>query len=79
MITLLGLVLVNVSPLSDARSDKGAEAGTVFCAPTIKPFRRKPPVVAVDVGPMEIESGKTAVWRVAETVRRSAVDGTGSR
>jgi hypothetical protein len=43
-----------------------------------KAVRRKPPVVAADAGPREIECGKTAVWRVVETVRRSAADGTGS-
>ena len=34
-----------------------------------KVARRKPLVVAADAGAMEIEWGKTAVWRMAETVR----------
>ena len=43
-----------------------------------KVARRKPLVVAADAGAMEIEWGKTAVWRIAETVRWSATDEIGS-
>jgi len=34
-------------------------------------------VVATDAGRMEIEWGETAVWSVAEVVRRSTADDTG--
>ena len=43
-----------------------------------KAVRRKPPVVAADAGPMEIEWEETAVWKVAEAVRKSTAEGVGS-
>jgi hypothetical protein len=42
-----------------------------------KAVRRKPPVVAADAGPMEIQLREGAVWRCAEVVRQSTTDDTG--
>ena len=39
--------------------------------------RRKPPVVAADAGPMQIQLREGAVSRCAETVQQSTTDDTG--
>jgi hypothetical protein len=42
-----------------------------------KAVRRKPPVVAADAGPMEIQLREGAVSRCAEAVRQSRTDDSG--
>jgi hypothetical protein len=42
-----------------------------------KAVRRKPPVVAADAGPMEIQLWEGAVSRCAEAVQQSTTDDTG--
>ena len=42
-----------------------------------KAVRRKPPVVAADAGPMQIQLREGEVSRCAEAVRQSTTDDTG--
>ncbi len=41
-------------------------------------IRRKPPVVATDAGPMQIQLWEGSVSRCAEAVRQSTTDDSGS-
>src|SRR5437879_1350268 len=56
---------------------KTVRASTVLRRAFDKAVRRKPPVVAADAGPMEIELRKVAVSRSAEAVRQSTTDDSG--
>ena len=67
----------DVSALSDARFQEELCPGTMVWRAFDKAVRRKPPVVAADAGPMEIQLREGAVWRCAETVRQSTTDDSG--
>ena len=62
-------ILINVSALSEARFQEELRTGTMVWRAFDKAVRRKPPVVAADAGPMEIQLREGAVSRCAEAVR----------
>ena len=70
-------LLINVSALSEARFQKKVHASTVLRRAFDKAVRRKPPVVAADAGPMQIQLWEGAVSRCPESVRQSTTDDTG--
>ena len=67
----------DVSALSEARFQKQVHASTVLRRAFDKAVRRKPPVVAADAGPMQIQLWEGTVWRCREAVRQSTTDDTG--
>jgi hypothetical protein len=67
----------HVSALSEARFQKKVHASTVLRRAFDKAVRRKPPVVAADAGPMQIQLWEDAVSRCPEAVRQSTTDDTG--
>ena len=56
---------------------KKVRAGTVLRRAFDKAVRRKPPVVAADAGPMQIQWREGAVSRCTGAVRQSTTDDTG--
>jgi hypothetical protein len=72
-----GLILDDVSALSEARFDNKVHASTVLRRAFDKAVRRKPPVVAADAGPMQIQLWEGTVSRCPEAVRESTTDDTG--
>ncbi len=73
----LRLIPVDVSALSEARFQEELRTSTVLRRAFDKAVRRKPPVVAADAGPMQIQLMEGAVSRCAEAVRQSTTDDTG--
>ena len=67
----------HVSALSEARFQKKVHASTVLRRAFDKAVRRKPPVVAADAVPMQIQLGEGAVSRCTGAVRQSTTDDTG--
>ena len=67
----------DVSALSEARFEKKAHASTVLGRAFDKAVRRKPPVVAADAVPMQIQLREGAVSRCTGAVRQSTTDDTG--
>jgi hypothetical protein len=67
----------DVSALSEARFQKKVHASTVLRRAFDKAVRRKPPVVAADAGPMQIQLREGEVSRCAEAVQQSTTDDTG--
>jgi len=67
----------DVSALSEARFREKLRTGTMVWRAFDKAVRRKPPVVAADAGPMEIQLREGAVSRCAEAVRQSTTDNSG--
>jgi hypothetical protein len=67
----------HVSGLSEARFQKKVHASTVLRRAFDKAVRRKPPVVAADAVPMQIQLGEGAVSRCTGAVRQSTTDDTG--
>ena len=67
----------DVSALSEARFQEELRTITKVQRAFDKAVRRKPPVIAVDAGPMEIQLREGAVWRCAEAVRQSTTDDSG--
>jgi hypothetical protein len=67
----------HVSALSEARFQKEVHASTVLRRAFDKAVRRKPPVVAADAVPMQIQLWEGEVSRCAEAVRQSTTDDTG--
>jgi hypothetical protein len=74
---LPGLRPNHVSALSEARFDNKVHASTVLRRAFDKAVRRKPPVVAADAGPMQIQLWEGTVSRCPEAVRESTTDDTG--
>ena len=70
-------LLADVSALSEARFQEGLCTGTMVWRAFDKAVRRKPPVVAADAGPMEIQLWEGAVSRCGEAVQQSTTDDTG--
>ena len=56
---------------------KKVRVSTSFWRAFDKAVRRKPPVVAADAGPMEIQLWEGAVSRCGEAVQQSTTDDTG--
>src|SRR5712692_2798713 len=73
----LRLIPVDVSALSEARFQEELRSSTVLRRAFDKAVRRKPPVVAADAGPMQIQLMEGAASRCAEAVRQSTTDDTG--
>jgi hypothetical protein len=67
----------DVSALSEARFQEELRTGTMVRRAFDKAVRRKPPVVAADAGPMQIQLREGAVSRCAEAVRQSTTDDSG--
>ena|ERR1035437_1603054 len=74
-----GLLLSDVSGLSEARFREKVQLSRALRRAFDKAVRRKPPVIAADAGPMQIQWGKVRLSRCAGGVRRSAEDNTARR
>ena len=67
-----GLLPSDVSGLSEARFREKVQLSRALRRAFDKAVRRKPPVIAADAGPMQIQWGEGEVSRCAGGVRRSA-------